>query len=118
MEAELLPYMVMAAAYVVTLGLSGFVVRGSLRWCGADVDITDADRDTGTVIGKIENVLVITLMLSSAFTALGLIFAAKSLVRKQDMDSGDTAYYLVGTLANFTTSVAIGALALTVLDLL
>ena len=47
-------------------------------------------------------------MMLEAYTALGVIFAAKSIVRKSDMDKGDTTYYLTGTLSNFTYSVIIG----------
>jgi len=68
------------------------------------------EEDTGTVIGKTENVLVLSLMLLQAYTALGVIFAAKSIVRKSDMDQNDTSYYLTGTLANFTYSVVVGLL--------
>lgn len=64
--------------------------------------------DTGAVIGKAENVLVLSLMLLQAYTALGVIFAAKSIVRKSDMGREDTSYYLTGTMANFTYSVVVG----------
>lgn len=64
-------------------------------------------RDTGRIIGKCENVLVYTFVVLGAFTALGLIFAAKSLVRKEDIDSDDTSYYLTGTLINFTYSITV-----------
>lgn len=76
---------------------------------GVDGDHADQQAvDTGRAIGKLENVLVLTLMVMEAYTALGVIFAAKSLVRKDDMSGGDTSYYLTGTLANFTYSIAVG----------
>lgn len=64
-------------------------------------------RDTGRLIGKCENVLVYMFVVLGAYTALGLVFAAKSLVRKEDIDSDDTSYYLTGTLVNFTYSIAV-----------
>ncbi|MCU4751327.1 hypothetical protein OB919_04920 [Halobacteria archaeon AArc-curdl1] len=69
---------------------------------------TNLDQDTGWLIGKMENVLVLTFVLQGAYTALSIIFAAKSFVRKEDISSGNTTYYLAGTLLNFTYSVAIG----------
>lgn len=64
-------------------------------------------QDTGRLIGKCENVLVYMFVVLGAYTALGLVFAAKSLVRKEDIDSDDTSYYLTGTLVNFTYSIAV-----------
>lgn len=87
---------------------SGIVVRASLSYAlGSDYDdsIGSEVKDTGFVIGKAENVLVYVLILAGAYTALALIFAAKSLVRREDITSGDTTYYLAGTMVNFTYSV-------------
>ena len=97
---------VVLLAYLFLHLTSGRVVHYAFGVAG--VTVADEDRDTGTAIGKIENVLVLTLMLLEAYTALGVIFAAKSLVRKDDIDTGDTSYYLLGTLANFTYSVVVG----------
>lgn len=100
------------AAYGFLVVTSGHVVRWSFLHAGIDVSVTEApsSADTGRVIGKSENVLVLSLMLFEAYTALGVIFAAKSLVRRADIGTGDTSYYLTGTLANFTYSVAIGVI--------
>lgn len=70
-------------------------------------EVTESDRDIGTVIGKCENVLILTFMVVGAYTALAVIFAAKSIVRKDDMQN-NSRYYLGGTLTNVTYSVAVG----------
>lgn len=96
------------AGLLVLVATSGYVVRFSLAYAlGADYaeSIGSEVRDTGFVIGKAENVLVYVLILAGAYTALALIFAAKSLVRREDITSGDTTYYLAGTMVNFTYSV-------------
>ncbi|MEF8773333.1 MAG: hypothetical protein V5A23_08000 [Halobacteriales archaeon] len=93
-------YALLVGSYPVLVLTSGHVVRHALDIAGQDPGEEQAD--TGQVIGKLENVLVLTVVHLHAFTALGLIFAAKSLVRKEDVDSGDTTYYLTVTLANFT----------------
>ena len=41
--------------------------------------------DTGFIIGKCENILILTFMFLDAYTALALIFAAKTIVRREDM---------------------------------
>jgi len=64
-------------------------------------------RDTGFVIGKCENLLILTFMLLDAYTALAVIFAAKAIVRKEDM-SKNTLFFLAGTMINVTYSIIIG----------
>lgn len=74
---------------------------------------TEADvrEDTGWLIGRLENVIVLTLVLVGEYTALSIIFAAKSWVRYEDTASEDTTYYLAGTLVNFTYSIVGGIAA-------
>jgi len=90
------------AGCVLLVGTSGAVVRAGLRFAGTE--ILDEEVDTGRAIGKVENVLVFTLTLVGAYTALGLVFTAKSIVRWQDTSSGNTTYYLTGSITNFTYS--------------
>lgn len=98
----------LVGAYLAIPATSGYVFRGAMRgFLGAGVlaDLDTTTRDTGTLVGKCENVLVLTLVIASAYTALAVLFAAKSIVRREDIDSGDTAYYVAGTLVNFTYSL-------------
>lgn len=117
LDYSLLNAPLVALVFAVLLYTSGSVVDWSFRYAGVSLSRSDSDadgasdsavEDTGAVIGKAENVLVLTLMLLQAYTALGVIFAAKSIVRKSDMGREDTSYYLTGTMANFTYSVVIG----------
>lgn len=98
----------LAAAYLAIPATSGYVFRGVMRAFLDEAVLTDLDdttRDTGTLVGKCENVLVLTFVVASAYTALAVLFAAKSIVRRKDIDSEDTAYYIAGTLVNFTYSL-------------
>ena len=100
--------LVLLGGLLALAATSGYVVRLSLRYAlGSDYgeSIGSEVKDTGFVIGKAENVLVYALILAGAYTALALVFAAKSLVRREDITSGDTTYYLAGTMVNFTYSV-------------
>lgn len=63
---------VILLGYVVLLGTSGYFTHYVLRQAGMDIENTEretlnVDRDTGTVIGEIENVLILTLMLLGAY---------------------------------------------------
>jgi len=95
-------------SYVLLHVSSTYVVSYVFQYAGVEID--DDEKDTGTAIGKVENVLILTLMLLQAYTALGVIFAAKSIVRADDIDTGDTSYYLTGTITNFTYSIVVGVL--------
>lgn len=97
---------VVVAGYTLLLATSGYVMMSMLSLAGASVDEEEAD--TGSVIGKVENVLILTLTLLGAYTALGLVFTAKSIVRWQDISSGNTTYYLTGSVANVTYSLVFG----------
>lgn len=76
---------------------------------------SDVEQDTGWLVGRLENVLVLTLVLAGQYTALSIIFAAKSWVRVEDTASGNTTYYLAGTLVNFTYSILVGVVAVRIL---
>ncbi|MFY4812989.1 hypothetical protein ACOJIV_09905 [Haloarcula sp. AONF1] len=97
---------VIGSGYALLLSTSGAVVSGALQYAGADV--SEEEADTGRAVGKVENVLILTLTLLGAYTALGLVFTAKSIVRWQDISSGNTTYYLTGSIANVTYSLIFG----------
>lgn len=46
-------------------------------------------------------------MILEAYTALALVFAAKAIVRREDM-SKNTLFFLAGTMINVTYSIMIG----------
>lgn len=114
-HGALAPYaaeLVVVAGYLLLPLTSGHVFRGvmgSFLGPGVLEDLDPTTRDTGSLVGKCENVLVLTLVLVGAYTALAVLFAAKSIVRREDIDSGDTAYYVAGTLVNFTYSLLFAA---------
>lgn len=95
------------------LGSSTGVVMGGLERFTGDAlgDAGDIDEDTGWLIGKLENVIVYVLVVGGEWTALSIVFAAKSIVRREDLSSGKTTYYLAGTLLNFTYSIVVGMVA-------
>lgn len=65
--------------------------------------------DTGYIVGKCENILIYIMVCMGEFTALALIFSAKSLIRQEDIKK-DSLYYLAGSLVNFTYSIIIALL--------
>lgn len=100
------PILFVFAGYTLLMGTSTWFVNYVLDHANGDYE--EADVDTGRVTGKLENLLILTLVLLNAYTALGLVFTAKSIIRWRDISSRDTNYYLTGTLANFTYSLLVG----------
>jgi len=96
--------------YFVLLGTSGKLVNYILSKISKEPlnkKISKEVLDTGFVVGKCENLLILTFMLLSAYTALALIFAAKTIVRGEDMRN-NSLFFLSGTMINVTYSVIIG----------
>lgn len=76
-------------------------------------------KNAGAVIGILERTLALTLILAGEYTAIALIFAAKSLARFKKLENREFAeYYLIGTLASILVTVVTGILAGYVLRLL
>ncbi len=97
---NLIEIIVVIAGYLLLIGTSGTVLNLVLsRISGEPISrkIGKEALDTGFVIGKCENLLILTFMILEAYTALALIFAAKTIVRKEDM-SKNSLFFLAGTM--------------------
>jgi hypothetical protein len=61
---------------------------------------------TGQIIGKCENLIIYLLTLTGSYTALAIIFSAKSIIRKEDIEN-NSMFFLAGTMINVTYSLLI-----------
>jgi hypothetical protein len=106
-----LDIVISVAGYSVLLCTSGIVLEFILSRISKKTystkELSKRERDTGFVVGKCENVLIVTFILLDAYTALAIIFAAKAVVRREDM-SKNTLFFLAGTMINVTYSIIIG----------
>lgn len=100
--------LIWGGAYLLALGGSGYFVRLLLHWAGKELPPEEAN--PGWVIGKLEDVLVVSLVAAGAYTALAVIFAAKGIARVEGARE-NASYYILGTLANFTWALLISLLA-------
>lgn len=101
---------ILVGGYIVLLATSGIVVNYILsKISGEPISrkIGKEARDTGFIIGKCENLLILTFVILDAYTALSVIFAAKTIVRRDDM-SKNSLFFLAGTMVNVTYSVVVG----------
>ena len=69
----------------------------------------------GRIIGNLESILIIFLVVIQEITALSLIFTAKSLVRREDVQR-NPRFFLLGTLVNFVYSIMMGFIALVIIQ--
>lgn len=96
--------------YVMLLLTSGLVTKSILAIVEHEKGkegITQEEYDTGFIIGKCENILLLSFVLFNAYTALALIFAAKAIIRGEAMKN-KPSYYLAGTMINVTYSIIAG----------
>ena len=63
----------------------------------------------GRLIGYLERLLIMAIVMASQFAALGVLIAAKGLIRSRELDNHEFAeYFLIGTLASITVAFFVG----------
>lgn len=112
--------MVVLLAYALTLSLSGRLVRYLVlppgvrcAWPPAAAPTPEhgwSRFDPSVVIGKCENLVTVTLVLTGQVAGLALIFAAKSLVRSEAIKR-DPGFYLGGTMVNLVWGLMVATVA-------
>ena len=97
-----------AVIYLATVFGGAVLTNRILAWLTADTQEEKARR-LSSAIGVMERLILITLVVVDAVSAIGFVLAAKSLARYQELNKRDFAeYYLVGTLASFSLSLFAG----------
>ena len=100
-------FTVLLAYIVVSVG-GGYLIRAALRRYTREVQISGL-KNAGLIIGVIERVLLLTFVLVDEYTAITIIFAAKSIARFNELKNRKMSeYYLIGTLLSITFAMAIG----------
>ncbi|MGR3809157.1 DUF3307 domain-containing protein [Jiulongibacter sp. NS-SX5] len=69
---------------------------------------TDELPKGGRLIGTLERWLVLIFVVTSHFSAIGFLIAAKSILRYKDTDTLKTEYVLIGTMLSFGSAIALG----------
>ena len=117
-------YAIITLGYLITLASSGLVVGffiGPFKPESSSSleteEVFQSRFNIGSIIGKCENFIALTLIITNNITGLALLFTAKSIVRSEDMKR-DPRYYLAGTMVNFSYSVLMGFLIRVTLSIL
>lgn len=103
---ELEKVVIVILGYILTILISTLVVRLSTGFLHKSKEKKRKKSffDVGFFVGLFEDVIIITFVLLNQFMALALVFTAKTIVRASDIKE-KPEYYLVGTLANFSTAL-------------
>ena len=97
-------------AYLVVI-MGAYFIKLMLRRYEEDVG-TSGLKGAGMVIGVVERVMVLTFVLVNQYTAITVIFAAKSIARFNELKDRKMAeYYLIGTLVSITFALLVGIIA-------
>lgn len=96
-----------ATSYLVTILLGHFFVR--LILIRYRRNFSGGLKGAGALIGFLERVLTLTFVLLGDYTAIALVFAAKSIARYKKLEDQDFAeYYLIGTFASILFALLMG----------
>ena len=99
---------VIISAYIIVSIIGAHFIKLMLRRYEKEVE-TSGLKGAGMVIGIVERVMVLTFVLVNQYTAITVIFAAKSIARFNELKDRKMAeYYLIGTLVSITFALLVG----------
>jgi len=89
---------------------SGYLIGYLTKKWNNDLNKAESLVNAGMWIGIIERILILILVVKSQYEALGLLIAAKSIIRfsEKDITERRTEYLLIGTLISILIAVIIG----------
>lgn len=108
---QLPPAMALAAGLITTVWAGGAALKAII----AEIDLPTAAAGGnslpkgGRVIGRLERLLIFMLVLAGQVAAIGLLIAAKSVLRFSELARDDRSvseYVIIGTLASFAWALA------------
>ncbi len=96
--------------WITNILIKKIVLKGKITTdVNKDGTVDNADKKMirdGYIIGKCENIIILSFILFGEVTGLALIFAAKNLARQRDIKE-NAGFFLAGTMVNFTATLVI-----------
>ncbi len=104
--------MILATGLVATVWAGGYAVAALMSGMGDDLTADDEDDSLprgGRMIGRLERLMILIMVLSDQTAAIGLLIAAKSILRFGEATRSRKAseYVIIGTLASVAWALAI-----------
>ncbi|MFW5774519.1 MAG: hypothetical protein ACOCWD_07535 [Tangfeifania sp.] len=109
---------IIVVGYFITFSLTSYLIKKIVLSGKRE---SDSEQETpkktpkkseirdGFIIGKCENIIILSFILVGEVTGLALIFAAKNLARVKDIRH-NAGFFLAGTMVNFTATLVIAYL--------
>lgn len=101
----------LTGATFVTLPAAILIAQLTKKW-REKIDDADTLANAGKWIGIIERVIILILVLKNEYSSIGLLIAAKSIIRFNEKDRPEvkTEYLVIGTLISFILAMLTGLL--------
>lgn len=108
-----LEYVVIVVALMVCWKPANFFIKLMLRHYSVNMPAEqDSGFNAGALIGTIERWLILIFVCLQRYDALGLLVAAKSIIRFSERDTAKTEYVLAGTLLSILIAVLAGMMVM------
>lgn len=103
-------YIALAVAIVVCWKPANIFIKLMLKHYSVNVPEARSDSgfNAGALIGNIERWLILAFVIMQRYEALGLLIAAKSIIRFGEKETAKTEYVLAGTLMSIFIAVLAG----------
>lgn len=103
-------YLYAAGIYVASLFGGAIAVRITVGVFDIKIDQKSGSEGVGAYIGVIERVIIASLVALQQYSAVGFVFAAKSIARFKRMEESQefAEYYIIGTLTSFVIAILAG----------
>jgi hypothetical protein len=93
-------------AYLLVLSPTAHLIKLILNVNFPSDLLSNLSMNTGSFIGKLERVIILTLGVMGLYTSMAFVFTAKSLARFKQLEDRDFAEkYLIGTLLSFLIAI-------------
>lgn len=105
---------IMITAFVFLTWPSGLLIGQLTKKWRNQLANSDALNSAGKWIGIIERCIILVLVLQNQYEAIGLLIAAKSIIRFNETDRPEqkTEYLLIGTLISISMAVVTGLIVI------
>ncbi len=92
----------------ILMGISSILVKIILKDYSSNIEVSGI-KGAGNLIGIFERIFVFTFVLTNQYSAISIIFAAKSIARFSELKERNFAeYYLLGTFTSITIALITG----------
>ena len=107
-------YIALLVAIVVCWKPANIFIKLMLKHYSVNVPNahTDTGFNAGALIGNLERWLILAFVIMQRYEALGLLIAAKSIIRFGDKETAKTEYVLAGTLMSIFIAVLAGLMVM------